>query len=63
VGTDPLGVRVSLATCDALVDQDLNLNPTVLGPSGLGLVRCRRSVFAHGSGRNDMAYGHVPLLH
>src|ERR1700758_3319391 len=52
-----------LATGDALVDQDFNLNPTVLSPPGLSLVRCRCSVLAHGAGRNDMPYGHVPLLH
>jgi hypothetical protein len=35
--TGYLQERVHLATDDALVDQDFNLNPTVLSPPGSGL--------------------------
>ena len=48
------------ATCDALVDQHLNLDPTVLGPPGLSLVRCHCSVFTHRARGYDMPYRHVP---
>src|SRR5215475_8056273 len=54
---------VSLATGDALVDQNFNLNPTVLGPSRFGLIRCRCSVFAHGPRRHDVPHGHLTFLH
>jgi hypothetical protein len=36
-----------LTAGNALVYQDFDLNPAVLSPPGLGLVRSRRSVFAH----------------
>jgi hypothetical protein len=53
----------SLAASDALVHQDFNLNPTVLGPPGLCLVRRCWSVLAHGTRRDDMPCRHVGLLH
>ena len=52
-----------LAASDALVDQDFNLNPTVLGPPGLRLVRRCWSVLAHGARCDDMPCRHVGLLH
>src|SRR5579864_8653470 len=62
-GTLPTAAKVSLAAGDALVDQDFNLNPTVLGPSGFSLIRCRCSVFAHGARRHDMPHRHLSFLH
>jgi len=51
-----------LASGNALVDQDSNLNPTVLGTPFGGLVRCRRLILAHRSRRRDVANWHVTLL-
>src|ERR1700751_3626218 len=58
----PVAGSVSLASGDTLVDQDLNHYPTVLGPTCLSLVRCRCSVFAHGTRRHDMPHRYVALL-
>src|ERR1700739_172527 len=52
----------SLATGNALVDQNFDLNPTVLSPPGLSLVRCRWSVFAHCPRCHDMPDRHATLL-
>ena len=54
--------RVSLFTGKALVDQDFNLDPTVLGPPALSLVRCRWPVFAHRARCYDMPHRHGALL-
>ena len=62
VACEPISGRVSLTTGDALVDEDFNVNPTVLGPSGLSLVRCRWSVFAHRARCNDVPNRHFTLL-
>jgi hypothetical protein len=55
--------RMSLTTRNALVDQDFDLDSTVLSSSRLGLVRCHGSVFAHCAGRHDMPHWHTTLLH
>ena len=52
----------NLTAGDTLVDQDFDLNSPILGSSGLGLVRCLGSVFAHRSGGNDMPHRNVALL-
>src|ERR1700740_1171055 len=52
-----------LDTVDTLVNQDFDLDSAVLGPSGLGLIRCRCSVFAHGARRHDMPHWHLSFLH
>src|SRR5258708_3097746 len=52
----------SLAACDALVDEDFDLNPAVLSPSRLGLVRRLCSVFTHRARCHNVAHGNVALL-
>ena len=52
-----------LTTGDALVHQDFDLDASVLGSPGLGLIRRRCSVFTHRARRYDMPNRHITLLH
>src|ERR1043166_2479859 len=61
-GTREVQDKWPLVTGDALVDHDFNLDPTVLGPPGLSLVRCRWSVLAHRTRCYDMPHRHAALL-
>src|SRR4029077_16284637 len=55
--------RTRLDTVDTFVDQDFDLDSTVLGPSSWSLIRCRCSVFAHGARRRDVPHRHLTFLH
>jgi len=55
--------RASLATGDALVNQDFDLDPTVLSPSDLSLVWCLCAVFTHRARCHNMPHRNVTLLY
>ena len=56
------GYEIALSGGGALMDQDPNVNPTILGSSCLRLIRRRWCVFAHRSRCNDMAHRYSTLL-
>jgi hypothetical protein len=54
--------RAPLLTGDALVDQNLNLDATVLGSSGASLVRCHRIRFTHRARGDNVLYRNTAVL-
>src|SRR5205807_6609290 len=59
----PTALSLSLAACDSLIDEDLDLNPTVLAPPSSILVRGRRLEFAHCARCHDTPHRHGALPH
>src|SRR5439155_22058935 len=59
----PTALSLSLAACDSLIDEDLDLNPTVLAPPSSILVRVRRLEFACCARCHDTPHRHGALPH
>src|SRR5207302_7814911 len=59
----PTALSLSLAACDSLIDEDLDLNPTVLAPPSSILVRGRRLEVAHSARCPDTPHRHGALPH
>src|SRR6266576_1694048 len=59
----PTALSLSLAASDSLIDEDLDLNPTVLAPPSSILVRGRRLECAHCARCHDTPHRHGALPH
>src|SRR5207249_11013316 len=59
----PTALSLSLAACDSLIDEDLDVNPTVPAPPSSILVRGRRLEFAHCARCHDTPLRHGALPH